>query len=68
MNEDIILTIKWTTEDLKNALEDRGLNPTDENIGALLENGLIEKLEDGSIEKGWDIIDYICSICRDQLE
>ena len=67
MNEDTILTIKWTTEDLKNALKDRGLKPTDENIGALLENGLVKKLEEGSIEKGWDIIDYILDTCEDEF-
>lgn len=72
MNEEkddsVIVTIKWTYEDLENALKDRGYEPTDDNIETLLSNGLASKLEDESIEKGWDIIDYIFCISEDQLE
>ena len=36
MNEEkddsVIVTIKWTYEDLENALKDRGYEPTDDNI------------------------------------
>lgn len=67
-DDNVIVTIKWTYEDLENALKDRGYKPTDDNIDTLLSNGLASKLEDESIEKGWDIIDYIFCISEDQLE
>lgn len=67
-DDNVIVTIKWTYEDLENALKDRGYEPTDDNIETLLSNGLVSKLEDESIEKGWDIIDYIFCISEDQLE
>ena len=67
-DDNVIVTIKWTYEDLENALKDRGYEPTDDNIDTLLSNGLAIKLEDESIEKGWDIIDYIFCISEDQLE
>lgn len=67
-DDNVIVTIKWTYEDLENALKDRGYEPTDDNIETLLSNELASKLEDESIEKGWDIIDYIFCISEDQLE
>lgn len=67
-DDNVIVTIKWTYEDLENASKDRGYEPTDDNIETLLSNGLASKLEDESIEKGWDIIDYIFCISEDQLE
>lgn len=67
-DDNVIVTIKWTYEDLENALKDRGYEPTDDNIDTLLSNKLASKLEDESIEKGWDIIDYIFCISEDQLE
>lgn len=67
-DDNVIVTIKWTYEDLENALKDRGYEPTDDNIETLLSNRLVSKLEDESIEKGWDIIDYIFCISEDQLE
>lgn len=51
-DDNVIVTIKWTYEDLENALKDRGYEPTDDNIDTLLSNGLASKLEDESIEKG----------------
>lgn len=67
-DDNVIVTIKWTYEDLENALKDRGYEPTDDNIDTLLSNKLASRLEDESIEKGWDIIDYIFCISEDQLE
>lgn len=67
-DDNVIVTIKWTYEDLENALKDRGYEPTDDNIETLLSNKLASRLEDESIEKGWDIIDYIFCISEDQLE
>ena len=67
-DDNVIVTIKWTYEDLENALKDRGYEPTDDNIDILLSNKLATRLEDESIEKGWDIIDYIFCISEDQLE
>lgn len=67
-DDNVIVTIKWTYEDLENALKDRGYEPTDDNIDTLLSNKLATRLEDESIEKGWDIIDYIFCISEDQLE
>lgn len=67
-DDNVIVTIKWTYEDLENALKDRGYEPTDDNIDTLLSNKLARILEDESIEKGWDIIDYIFCISEDQLE
>lgn len=67
-DDNVIVTIKWTYEDLENALKDRGYEPTDDNIETLLSNGLASKLEDESIEKGWDIIDYVLSTSENQLK
>jgi hypothetical protein len=67
-DDNVIVTIKWTYEDLENALKDRGYEPTGDNIETLLSNKLASRLEDESIEKGWDIIDYIFCISEDQLE
>lgn len=67
-DDNVIVIIKWTYEDLENALKDRGYEPTDDNIDTLLSNKLASRLEDESIEKGWDIIDYIFCISEDQLE
>lgn len=66
--DDAIVSITWTYEDLETALIDRGYKPTDDNIETLLSNRLVSMLEDESIEKGWDIIDYVLSTSENQLK
>ena len=67
-HDDAIVSITWTYEDLETALIDRGYKPTDDNIETLLSNRLVSMLEDESIEKGWDIIDYVLSTSENQLK
>ena len=66
--DNTIATIKWVDEDLKEALENRGFEPTGENIDILLTNGLEKVLCDRSIEFGWDIIDTVIDNCENELE
>lgn len=66
--DNIITTIQWVDDDLKEALENRGFKPTGENIDILLTNGLKKVLCDRSIEFGWDIIDTVIDDCEDELE
>lgn len=57
MTNDVIVTIKWTTADIKEALIGRGIEPTHENIQNLLSGRFVKTLEERSIEEGWQIID-----------
>ena len=66
--DNTIATIEWIDEDLKEALDNRGFEPTGENIDLLLTNGLKKALCDRSIEFGWDIIDTVIDNCEDELE
>lgn len=66
--DNTIATIEWVDEDLKEALENRGFEPTGENIDTLLTNGLGKVLCDRSIEIGWDIIDTVIDNCEDELK
>lgn len=66
--DNIITTIQWVDDDLKEALRNRGFKPTGENIDTLLTNGLEKVLCDRSIEIGWDIIDTVIDNCEDELE
>ena len=66
--DNIITTIQWVDDDLKEALEHRGFKPTGENIDTLLTNGLEKVLCDRSIEFGWDIIDTVIDDCENELE
>jgi hypothetical protein len=66
--DNIITTIQWVDDDLKEALENRGFKPTGENIDILLTNGLRKVLCDRSIEFGWDIIDTVIDDCENELE
>lgn len=69
MDEDnTIAIIKWIDEDLKDALKNRGYEPTEDNIDILLTNGLRKALCNRSIEFGWDIIDTVIDDCEDELE
>lgn len=66
--DNIITTIQWVDDDLKEALENRGFEPTGDNIDILLTNGLKKVLCDRSIEFGWDIIDTVIDDCENELE
>lgn len=47
-------TILWQEEDIRSALEDRGIEPTDENIELVFDNLGISEME--NCEYGWDCI------------
>ena len=66
--DNTIAIIEWVDEDLKEALEDRGFEPTGDNIDILLTNGLEKALCNRSIEFGWDIIHAVIDDCEDELK
>ena len=54
---EVICTITWTVQDLLDIFERRGIEPTDENVNAMLSHPLGKHLQDRSIEEGWQILD-----------
>lgn len=67
-NDNVIATIIWTIEDIEQFLEEKGYEVSSENIDIMLNNRLTKTLEDRSIEEGWNIIDTIFYMCKDQLK
>jgi hypothetical protein len=56
----VFATIKWSVADLAQVLEDRGIEPSQENITKFIEFTRGPKtLQDRSIEEGWSILDTI---------
>lgn len=54
---EVICTITWTVQDLLDIFERRGIEPTEENVNAMLSHPLGKHLQDRSIEEGWQILD-----------
>ena len=67
-NDNVIATITWTIEDIEQFLEEKGYEVSSENIDIMLKNRLSKRLEDRSIEEGWNRIDTRFYICKDQLK
>lgn len=67
-NDNVIATITWTIEDIEQFLEEKGYEVSSENIDIMLNNRLTKTLEERSIEEGWEIIDTIFCMCKDQLK
>lgn len=59
-DDEIIAKIIWTTEDIKEALDSEGYEPSDENVNHLVNNSRLEStLVDRSVETGWSVISCI---------
>ena len=67
-NDNVIATITWTIEDIEQYKKKKGYEVSSENIDIMLKNRLTKTLEDRSIEEGWNIIDTIFYMCKDQLK
>jgi hypothetical protein len=63
-----VAVIRWSIADLKMALEQKNIVPTDANIELVLNNRFTKTLEERSIEEGWEIIDTIISITDTEEE
>lgn len=54
---EVICTITWTVQDMLEVFEKYGIEPTEENVRAMLDHRLGRNLSDRSIEEGWQILD-----------
>ena len=59
MNE-VFCEIRWCVGDLVEAMERRGIEPTDGNIDKAIT--AVDYLHDRSIELGWDVMDTLLSL------
>lgn len=56
-NRDFFMTIRWHRDDIAQALGDRGIAATEENIGKVIADcGIVE---DRSVEEGWEMLDIV---------
>lgn len=55
---EVILTIQWKIADIVEAMTERGIEPSEKNIKVYLNPGNrnLQRLEEYSIEAGWDAI------------
>ena len=53
------IKIKWSDDDIKVALLNKGYAPTEKNIELLKKNRLERTLQEVSVQYGWEIIDEI---------
>ena len=67
-NDNVIATITWTIEDIEQFLEEKGYEVSSENIENKLTNRVTKTQEYISIKEGWNIIDTIFYMCKDQLK
>lgn len=65
-NENIIAQIRWQTEDIESALEERGISVNEKNVNMVL-NKLGVGTGNNSLENcepGWEIINYAINSCN----
>lgn len=63
-----ITSVKWLTDDIETALEEKGFEVCDSNVDVILNYpGLIKYLQSGSIEGGWEVIYNVISDCTCRL-
>jgi hypothetical protein len=62
-----ILTIEWRIEDIIEAMREKGIEPTEENLLRFLKSGNIRRLEETSIASGWDVIYSIMESQRENF-
>jgi len=51
-----IIGVRWTIEDLQNALVKEGYEDSQENVNLIMNSGIEEELEEQSISLGWEVI------------
>ena len=56
MKDRVFANISWSIEDLKNCLEQRDIKPSSKNIKKLLDAKLEKRLEEVSVQCGFDLI------------
>ena len=54
METDTILEIKWTKQDVVHILDEEGIPATDENVSKIINADNLRRLQERSIECGWD--------------
>ena len=54
MKTDIILEIKWTKQDVIHILDEEGIPATDENVNKIISADNLKRLQERSIQCGWD--------------
>ena len=57
MKDRVFTNISWSIEDLKNCLEQRDIKPSRKNIKKLLDAKLEKRLEETSVQCGFNLID-----------
>ncbi len=60
-DEDFFCHIRWHKDDVRCALENADISPTEQNIESFVYHGS-KTLNDRSIEIGWEVIDDLISI------
>jgi hypothetical protein len=63
-DDDVIAKIIWCIADLRDALTQRNIKDTDENIAKILDSRFKKTLEESSVEHGWDVIDTLVTMCE----
>jgi hypothetical protein len=61
------LTIEWRIEDIIEAMREKGIEPTEENLLRFLKSENIRRLEETSIASGWDVIYSIMESQREDF-
>lgn len=62
-----ITNIVWVAEDIKVLFEQNDIPFTEENYKIFLNNRAAKTLHERSIEEGWEILDTILSMCKDEM-
>ena len=57
---EVFCVIKWCIADLLDAMDNRGIELTDENIDRAID--AVDYLQDRSIELGWEVMDTLLGL------
>lgn len=55
------ISVEWDIEDIKSEMEYKGIEPTEENIQKVIDNGLHKAIEEAMKQGGWDAINTLIS-------
>ena len=58
-NNEIIAKIIWTRQDIRQLLEDNGLESTEEAVDRFLERLDLRQFEEACIEDGWERLSWV---------
>ena len=58
-NSDVIAQIIWTRQDVRQLLEDKGFNSTEEAVDRFLKRLDLRRFEEACIQDGWERLSWV---------